>query len=360
LEEIEEKNGSEEENGEKIMKKINFVFLTILLTAALWAEKVAVFDDIIKPAGFYLTDDQIFFVEFPHIYVYSFKDFTLIKKFGQRGEGPAEFIRFARLHIQPDSIIVHSQTRFSYFTRDFKYIKEVKVPIQFNRGAGPMGNQVVVSHTVPGKENPQKFDLTVNLYDANFKKVKEIFRQPYYFYSHRGVNVIYLPEVGRRTGIRFFVHRDKIFIEGEDGVTGNIYVFNKNGEKINTIKLELERLKVTDEHIKAVVEWHRVNKRRLYDIVKRRKRLYTPDFFPAIRSLKVGDDKIYVIPYKKKKGKNRLFIFNLEGKLLKEMDAPIKERSIFSFYPFGIEDGKIFQLLENEDEKWELHVTDIQ
>lgn len=117
-----------------IMKKIIIVFLTIFLAAALWAEKVAVFDDLIKPTGFYLT---------------------------------------------------------------------------------------------------------VNLYDANFKKIKEIFRQPYYFYSH-------------------------------------------------------------------------------------------------------------------------LFIFNLEGKLLKEIDAPIKERSLFSFYPFAIEDGKVFQLLENEDEEWELHVTKIE
>jgi hypothetical protein len=342
------------------MKKIIFVFLTILLAATLWAETVAVFDDIIKPESLYLTDNHIFIVEFPHIYVYSLKDFTLIKKFGQRGEGPGEFIRFVRLHFQPDFIIAHSQTRFSYYTKDFEYIKEVKVPIQFNRGAAPIGDQVVVSHTVPGIENPQEVDLTVNLYDANFKKIKEIFRQRYYFQLHRDVNVIYLPEVDRRTGIRFFVYRDKIFIEGEDGVTGNIYVFNKNGERIYTIKHEFERLKVTDEHVKAVVEWHRVNKRRLYDILKQRKQLYTPDYFPAIRSLNVGDDKIYIIPYKKKKGKNRLFIFNLKGKLLKEMDAPLKESSIFSFYPFAIKGGKVFQLLENEDEKWELHVTDIQ
>jgi hypothetical protein len=342
------------------MKKIIFVFLTILLAATLWAEKVAVFDDIIKPDSFYLTENQIFIVEFPHIYVYSLKDFTLIKKFGQRGEGPGEFIRFVRLHFQPGFIITHNQTRFSYFSRDFKYIKEVKVPIQFNRGAVPMGNGVVVSHTVPGKENPNEVDLTVNLYDASFKKVKEIFRQRYYFQLHRDINVIYLPEVDRRTGIRFFVCSDKIFIEGEDGVTGNIYVFNKNGEKIYTIKHEFERLKVTDEHVNAVVEWHRVNKRRLYDILKQRKQLYTPGYFPAIRSLKVGDDKIHIIPYKKKKGKNRLFIFNLEGKLLKEMDAPLKESSIFSFYPFAIKNGKVFQIIENEDEQWELHVTGIQ
>ncbi len=318
------------------MKKTILFILAVLSATTLFAEKLAVFDRLIRPAGFYMNNGYLFIVQFPHIYMHSLKDFRLIKRVGKKGEGPQEFLRYARLYFQPDTIIVHSENRFSYFTKDLKYIKEERVPVQFSRGVSLMGDQLVVSHTVPGKNKNEETDLTVNIYDWSFKKVKEIYRQKYYFQMNRDINAIYLPEVDRRSGIRFAVRGDRIFIEGEDGETGNIYVFNKKGEKIYTIKHEFEKLEVTDEHIQAVVAWHKLKKRRLYDILKRRNQLYTPDYFAAIRFMGVTDDKIYIIPYKKKAGKNRFFIFDLEGKLLKEVDAPIEEKSLFSFFPAAI------------------------
>jgi len=59
-------------------------------------------------------------------------------------------------------------------------------------------------------------------------------------------------------------------------------------------------------------------------------------------------------------GNNRLLSFDLEGKLLKQVAAPIVEESIFSFYPSTIKDGKLIQLIENEKEEWELHITGIE
>jgi hypothetical protein len=62
----------------------------------------------------------------------------------------------------------------------------------------------------------------------------------------------------------------------------------------------------------------------------------------------------------KKQGKNQLFIFDLKGKLLKQMDMPEVEETLFSFYPFAIQDGKLYRLVENQDEEWELHLTEIE
>jgi len=343
------------------MKKAIILIFSILLTTVLFAERLAVFDQLIKPSSFVMDGGQLFIIEFPHIYVYSLTDFTLIKTFGRQGEGPQEFLRFARLHFLPDTIIVHSETRFSYYSRkDFKYLKEERVPIQFDRGVRLMGDQLVVSHTVPGKEKHEQVDLTVNIYDWSFKKVKEIYRQKYYFQSKQDINVIYLPTLQQRLGIRFAVQGERIFIEGEDGETGNIYVYNKKGEKVNTIHHDFDKLKVTDEHIRAVAEWHKLNKTRVYDILKQRGNLYRPPYFPAIRYLSITDNRIYIIPYMKEEGKNRLFIFTLEGKLLKEIDAPFEEEDLFTFHPGTIADGKFYELKENEDEKWEFHVREIE
>lgn len=160
-------------------------------------------------------------------------------------------------------------------------------------------------------------------------------------------------------GIRFSVWDNKIFFEGEDGENGNIYVYDFNGQQIDTLHLEFEKLKVTKEHKQAVEDYYKLRRSRLLAIAKARRLLYWPDFFPAVHYQRIVDKKIYVIPYKKKQGKSQLFIFNLKGELLKQVDFPVVEETMFSFYPNTIKNGKLYQLLENQDEDWELHVHEI-
>lgn len=344
------------------MKKV-YGFLLILLIVCqgnLPGEKVTVLNEVKAPSGFYLHGDHLYIVEFPLVYDYSLKDFHLLKKFGKQGEGPGEWLRFARLHFHPDYFIIQSQTRFSYYNLDWKYLKDEKVSLHFDRGVQLMGDRFVVSHTDPGKNDPNQTDLVVNIYDSNFKKTKEVYRQKYYFQVGKPVNGIYLAEDGRRTGIRFSVRDNKIYIEGEDGETGNIYVYDNQGQKIDTLHLEFEKLKVTAEHKKAVEDYYKLRHRRLFDIVKARGWLSWPDYFPAVRYVGLVDNRFFVIPYMKKQGKNQLFIFDLKGKPLKQVDMPEVEETMFSFYPFAIQDGKLYRLVENQDEEWELHVTEIE
>ena len=330
-----------------------FVFFSPLVITG----ETILLNDLTNPSGFASDGNHLYIIEFPRIYMYSLTDYRLLKEFGKQGEGPGEFLRYARIHFQPDYLIIQSQNRVSYFSRDGKYIQEKKTPIAFDRGAKPLGNRWVVSHTVPGNNDPRQTDLTVNIYDSNFKKVKEIYRQKYYFQIGKPVNGIYLAEDGRRLGIRFWVYDNRIYIEGEDGETGNIYVYDNNGQKIDTLHQEFEKVKVTDTHKKAVEDFYNMKRRRLFAIVTERGWLYWPDFFPAVRWLSVEDNQIAIIPYKKKQGKNQLFIFDLKMKLLKQVSLPGLEETMFSFYPFTIKNGKLYRLVENQDEAWELHVT---
>jgi hypothetical protein len=208
-----------------LMRKLLLLLLLLLLffvsiTIPLFPGKVAVLNQLGNPSALYVHKDHLYIIEFPVIYVYSRDDYRLIKKFGRQGEGPGEFIRYARLHFFDETIIVQSQTKFSYFTKDWNFIKDKKTPIGFNRGAKPMGNQWVVCHTGRGLSDPDQIDLLVNIYDNNCKKIKEIYRQKYFFQIGKQINGIYLAEAIRRRGIRFFIYDNKIFIEGEDGENG--------------------------------------------------------------------------------------------------------------------------------------------
>jgi hypothetical protein len=155
------------------------------------------------------------------------------------------------------------------------------------------------------------------------------------------------------------VWKDKLFVEPDDGENGILDVYDSNGKKLYTVKYNFEKIEVTDRHKEAVREWHRIKKRRLLDIVKRRGWLWWPSHFPAVHYVDVTDDKIYMIPYKKKQGKVQLLVFDLKGKLLRRVITPLTKENMFALHPMCIKGGKVYQLTENEDEVWELHIYEI-
>ncbi len=336
---------------------LQVLFIFLFAFVPLGAEKLATLTQPASPSNIYIHNGQLFVADFPSIHVYSMKDFKLIKTFGRQGEGPGEFMRFVRILFQGEHIVVHNALRLAYFSKDFVFQKQRRVPETFDRGLKFMGDHFIAAYNEPKPGSKDLVDQTVNLYDNNIKKICEFYRQSYYFKLNRTVNAIYLPEVGRRTGIRFFVEGEKLFVEGEDGETGNIHVFDKTGKKISTINHKFPKLKVTKEHLQAAEDHFTLRRRRLIFILKERKQLVIPDYFPAIHYLHIGGGRIYVSPYQLKEGKNQFFIMDLEGKLIKEVLVPVQKQDMFTFYPMTISNGILYQLSENqeEDEDWELH-----
>lgn len=343
------------------MKKTFITIVSILFALALWAERVHVFEDLLKPTGLIVDPDgkYLYITQFPHIHVYSAGDYPRVKSIGKEGEGPGEFLAFARPHFYGQYIIIHSQTKFSYFSRDWRLVKEHKVPFQFVRGVKPFGDKLVASYSVPAIDNPEIIDQVVVFHDWEGENIKEIFRKQYYIQGGKKINGLYLPEVLRRTGIRFFPWRDRVYVEPDDGEDGIIDVYTSDGKLDYTIKLELEKLKTNKEHIAAVEEWHRLRKRRLLQLISKRGWLFFGSHFPSVHQMKVFNDNIYIIPYKKKQGKVQLFIFDLKGKLLKHLAVPLAGETMFEYFPWVIHKGKLFQLRENQDEEWVLHAFDM-
>jgi len=86
-------------------------------------------------------------------------------------------------------------------------------------------------------------------------------------------------------------------------------------------------------------------------------RIYITDY-PEIHIYSITDYKL-LKTFKKEAGKSEVQIFDLKGTLLEKTMVPIKEKNSKRFFPYDINKGVLYQLVENDDEEWELHVTKI-
>ncbi len=57
----------------------------------LMAKKVVTLSGILAPSDIKIDEERIYITQHEEIYIYSLKDYRLIKKFGRKGEGPGEF-----------------------------------------------------------------------------------------------------------------------------------------------------------------------------------------------------------------------------------------------------------------------------
>jgi hypothetical protein len=118
----------------KIRWKGAVLFMIWLLFAS-----VAIFPGIVplpdlgKPNSITLDNNHIYIADVGHILIYRLKDFHLEKKFGNRGEGPGEFMLNdidnygLRIIVEPVYILVNSSGKISYFTKQGEFIKEKKI-----------------------------------------------------------------------------------------------------------------------------------------------------------------------------------------------------------------------------------------
>lgn len=334
-------------------KSVSFLFF-LILSAPVLAGEVVLLPDLQKPENIIIDHDQILITQFPYVYIYSLKSFTLIKKFGKAGEGPQEFSNYVMVQIHPahpDYIIVGSRGKMSFFTRDGKFVQEVK------SGAGssvatykPVGKKYANYGIL--RENKIVY-LTVDIYNSNFQKIKEVIRWQKPIQRGKPFN----PTDIESQGGEFSTCNKKTIVLLRE--KGNIEVFDDDGRKLFSIHYDYERIPVTADDIKAIHHFFKTDPR-LRQFYENIKSLFKfPKYFPSARTMAVADKKIYVLTNKKREGKNEFVIFDIgnRGKFLKKSMVPFKNANPLEPYPFTISNGKLFQLVDNEEtEEWELHI----
>jgi len=334
-----------------VKKFILIMFLFFSLLFILYGKIVSI-PDLVNPNSIFIDKNNMYITEGTSIYIYSLKDFKLLKKFGEKGQGPGEFITLPgidmRLYILNNHLFINSISKVSIFTKKGIFVKEIRTKKR-DADFQPMG-KIFVGSSVIMKDKVQY--QTINIYNANFKKIKEMFRQKAPF-QHNSLITGFNPLIQLTS--QFYSMYGRIFISDNNGI---IHVFEATGEEIFLIKYNFEKLKVTNNHKEEVYNYYKNHPgtKMIFEAIKTK--IKFPKYFPYIRSYKVNDNRIYVLPYAKKNGMNCLYIFNMKGKLVKKVSVKIRENNILELYPFFIKGRKLFQLVESE-EKWELHIKSI-
>ena len=334
------------------MKK-NVLFLVLLITAVpILAGKVVPLPDVVKPENIVIDKDQFLITEFPHVFIYSSKDFKLIKKFGKKGEGPQEFSEYVTTQMHPDNpeyIVANTRMKVAFFTRKGEYVKEIRSKVGILGSIfKPLGKNYAAYGVGMEKDIVVR---KVEIYNPKLEKIKEVTRWRRSIQLPTSLE----PLDTDMEGGEFKIYDKKIFFLFREN--GSIKVFDHNGKKLFSIDYKYERIPVTEDDKKRFNHFYAAD-RVSSAFYKRNKELFKyPSYFPAARSMRVVDNKIYILTNKRKGQESEFVILDTGGKFLKKSMVPFKNANPRVPYPFTISSGKLFQLVENDDtEEWELHI----
>ena len=332
-----------------------------------YGDKVVEMKELSNPDSIHVDQNNIYITEFPHIYIYSKIDFSLKQKFGGKGEGPGEFLKYTMIYIHRDQLLISDRNKVSYFSKGGKYIKQLKAQSLAQWGVIPLGDKFVGK----SRKTINKIDYdTAVLYSPDLKKEKEIYHYKFFYTLLKGSKRCNAVEI---RGIQFHTFAGKMFVKGKEGFT--IDVLDMDGNRLDRITRDYEKVKITEADKIRYQEYFQTTRpwKRLYDEYIK-KEIFFPEYFPAIRQFLVIDNKIYVLTFKTLGDKAQFIILNLKGKLIKEVYLPFDNSDKWFHYSlyenvahrilnggFTIKDGKLFRLFENPDsEVWELHITEIR
>jgi hypothetical protein len=330
------------------MKKVILIMLLMLFASLLLVGKKVPLPDLVKPRHIAVDENQMYVTQGATVFIYSLKDFKLIKKFGKEGEGPQEFKRrITFLDVQTEYLFLISAGKVSYFTKNGTFKKEFRT-LSPEMKLKPLGKNFVAGRMVA--ENSTLY-LAIGIYDGNLKKIKELYKQEMEVQlGGKGTKIYAHP-------LPFHPYGDKLFIaRGKDFV---IEVLDNAGNKQYDITYDYKKIKVTEADKKKVMN-HLKTDPETKPYLEMLKPILFPDYFPAIRNYYAADGKVYVFTYKENNNKSEVFLFDIKGTFLKKLFVPCLYMSPVDEYPAAIKNGKFYQLVENEDsEEWELHINRI-
>lgn len=338
------------------MRKLMVIFIVLFIAFGFaYGKKLTTFKDLGRPGLILVDKDRLFINEGADIYIYSMKDYSLLNKFGKKGEGPQEFMIYHQLKrggveidIQSDTLAINSLGKLSLFTRDGVFQKEFKVPFSPGKYL-PLGENFV---GVGVKKDNEKDYFTLNIYGPDFKIKKEI--SSYLgFHAGKYIDPIIITRIPK-----IYISNKKVIIHD---LRGNIHIYDENGSELQKIAQKYDQIEVSKERKKRYDDFFMTDPRyrRLYQ--QDRDKVKFPDYFPPVRDYSVADNKIYVVTYKEEGTNREIYIFDFNGKLVKKSMYPLQEMNGLELFPYCIANGNLYQLIENLDtEQWELHVTEIK
>ncbi|MDQ1354167.1 MAG: hypothetical protein QG657_4476 [Acidobacteriota bacterium] len=310
--------------------------------------------DVINPESIDADPNQLYIVDGASIHIVSLTDFKTIKTFGKQGEGAQEFMLNTwfrlKLYVQSDHLFIQSISRVSYFSKDGNFKNEQRLTSR-SVNFVPLENKNGFAGSNTGQENNSLF-FYLSLYDGNFQKGITFFKEKVPFRP----GAVFDP-LDQKEPV-FYARCGKIFVISRNGI---IHIMDATGKEETAIKYDYGKLEATQKVKDEIIEFYKTDPRVAMAFESIKKDMKFSDTFPPVRDYRVANEKVYVFPYYKKAGKSQVYIFDLKGKLLKTVPVEMSEKNPLDFYPYAVENDKLYQAIEDIDnESWQLRVTDIK
>lgn len=331
-----------------ISKKKTFFLVVILLVLSFYiqAKKLADLPELTKffhitvgKDNIYISDGKAYKVR-----IYSKSNYKYIKSFGEKGEGPGEFINFPTRVYVKDKKILTFNNREVYFTLDGKLIKERLSKIKYPKPV--LDNFVGVEFET--KRKLTRFGhpyMLINTYSNKLKKNKTIYRIIAKDIMMKRINEFECFSYNQG----FDVTDDKIVVYNPQ--KGFYFkIFDSKGTELYDINVPYEKRKV-NEKIKKI-EFNSLAKDfgKSWKIFKKSiKKFVWPEYIPAYMQAKVFDNKIYAFTFNTKDDHIELITVDLKGKVLGKIFVPRASQ-----YMCTVKGGIYYYIHEGED-VWELH-----
>jgi hypothetical protein len=297
---------------------------------------------MVKPIELRIDGGNIYITDQYSVFVYDLKTFKLVKKLGNKGEGPQEFRSFPSITFMSDRFILNDIYKIIIYSKDFKLIREANLHITAE-SVIPFGDNIILEHIQPSDTYK---DRIFTLYNSKLEKIKLLLIDP--MAPGTSKDLIF-PWTFCRTW------KDKLFIaQPQKGFY--IDVFNKNGDKLYKIEKIVEKIKSGEKHRKLVMDEMLFSLgRRLFERAKDRDVFKKPmtEFLPPIKNFWVVDDKIYVKTYDITDTTEKYIIMDLKGNIIKTIFLPITFKEILTF-----NQNKFYYLEDRDEEGWVLNAVD--
>jgi hypothetical protein len=342
----------------KPVKKLVLFIIFLMVINLVYAKKIGILTDVVNPYSISASKGRLYVVDGPVIFIYSLKDLKLEKKFGKKGEGPEEFrinpqinMGSVMLDVYDEFLLVNSLGKISYYSRDGEYKKEIRSTSVWG-AFKPLGKKFA-GYGVTVKDELRYVET--KLYDSDLQKGEGFCLNQVFINIGREVNPFLIH------GPAFYTWDNKLYTEKEKDA---VEVYDQDGKKIKTLDINqgYKKVAISEKDKKKYLDYFKTEPafKPIYEEIK--KVMKYPDHFPGIKLFYSADKKLYIFRWATQNNKQEIGIFDLNGKLLKNVQVPFYEKDAIFPYAFAIAENILYQLVEDENDegKWNLFATELK
>ena len=331
-------------------------------------KKLATLKEVVNATDMEIYGEELYVLDEMVVYVYSLKDYNLLRKFGRKGHGPGEMIyhrvTVVGMEIFQNNVYLYRMYKLVNYSKDGKLRGEKIFRFGITQVV-PLENGIVIvklrlaNQYVAGDE---KFGtLTLLHFDSALKKSKEIFQKKY---LARDVWKEMKYEIFRPNRNWIVRNSEKQLFLFDTQKGSRILTFDLEGHPTKPIFLDLPKVIIPEKFKREVLEWIKGDPYLKVFTEEWDLEILFPEYFPLMRNFFIKNNRIYCQTYIKKNNMSLFYIFNLKGECMKKIFLPSSERELIRYGTnriYDFQNNKYYYLNDNEEEEtWELYCAEIK